>query len=657
MAVSKMSKMTLIAEQRQQNKLLQMLQEFQKVEIENIFQEDLNQEWLKEYFPDSSQLKDEEPGELKNKLDRLQEAISFIRHHGSAKQKIQELKRTSITFKVLEESFKESDLLDQLTEIESLKALWEANEEVREKWQQAEDWATIWQNLDVSESEIPQSSSLFIGTIENSHWEDLRAALQDVGDIYHEVIYSDAKTVAFSALFLKEKKMAFEKFVQQFGVSSEQNPYQEPPKVLLKNAKEELKRIAIENKEITRQLGQQKSSIAQLQKAEEIYLARFSRAETKSGLVHSEFLVVIRGWLPVDEQPLLTRKLEKRFQESVYVTFEEPTPEELAENKIPIKLKNAKFIQPFEMLTEMYSLPKYDEIDPTPWMTPFYYVFFGMMVADIGYGLLMLVVTTIGLHLLRLPKGTNRFLKLFQILSVPTMAWGIIYGTFFGIELPFQLLAPTKDFMAIFILSMVFAGIQIFTGLFLAAKENLRKKDILGAINEGFSWQGILTGILIAVAGSFLIKSQAIMTLGMIIAGISALFVIVVPVLRSKTKVGGFFLGLYDLYGVTSYIGDFVSYSRLMALGISGGSIAAAFNMLVGYLPLTARFTVGIVLIVVLQGLNIFLTLLSAYVHAARLQYVEFFGKFFTGGGRGFKPFKPAEKYLNFEEEDGGKEK
>ncbi len=116
-------------------------------------------------------------------------------------------------------------------------------------------------------------------------------------------------------------------------------------------------------------------------------------------------------------------------------------------------------------------------------------------------------------------------------------------------------------------------------------------------------------------------------------------------------------MGVYDLYGVTSYIGDFVSYSRLMALGISGGSIAAAFNMLIGYMPPVARFSAGVVLIIVLQGLNIFLSLLSAYVHAARLQYVEFFGKFYEGGGQAFTPLKPEEKYMNFNEESGGNKK
>ena len=121
--------------------------------------------------------------------------------------------------------------------------------------------------------------------------------------------------------------------------------------------------------------------------------------------------------------------------------------------------------------------------------------------------------------------------------------------------------------------------------------------------------------------------------------------------IQSKSKIQGLASGAYNLYGITGYIGDLVSYTRLMALGISGGSIAAAFNMLVSYMPPIARFSVGILLMVVLHGLNIFLSLLSAYVHGARLQYVEFFGKFYEGGGRAFRPLKTEEKYVNIKQE------
>lgn len=136
---------------------------------------------------------------------------------------------------------------------------------------------------------------------------------------------------------------------------------------------------------------------------------------------------------------------------------------------------------------------------------------------------------------------------------------------------------------------------------------------------------------------------------GAIVAVISALSIVAVPIIQSKSKAKGIAKGLYELYNLTGYIGDLVSYTRLMALGISGGSIAAAFNMLVEFMPPVARFTVGIVLIIALHALNLFLSLLSAYVHGARLQYVEFFGKFYTGGGRAFQPLKTEEKYLNIE--------
>ena len=142
--------------------------------------------------------------------------------------------------------------------------------------------------------------------------------------------------------------------------------------------------------------------------------------------------------------------------------------------------------------------------------------------------------------------------------------------------------------------------------------------------------------------------------MGTYLALFCAFLVLLIPMIQSKSKVGGFFSGLYELYGVTGYIGDFVSYSRLMALGISGGSIAMAFNMLVATMPTAARYSVGILLLVALHALNIFLSMLGAYVHAARLQYVEFFGKFYEGGGRPFQTFKTAEKYINVDEKNGG---
>ena len=657
MAVKRMKKLSIICQKTAQEQILRLAQELQQIEVENIFEDEGNQEWLAEYFSESrQQATDRSP--LENSVRHIQEAIRFIRDNGSAKEKITELKRRDIGLAEFEQSFDQSQLEAELSRIDDLKARWETNLSATRQFQEQEDWATDWQSLDIAtESPRLKTTALLTGTVPNEQWDAFSEKVSSYPAVYLEFVAAKAKETAFALVFLRSEGNKIHQLLQDFGGRVENPPYQGKPKQILAEAKAQLDSLTAERKQLTKEIGEKKLLVADLQKAEEILLTRVERENARAGIIQSQYLAVIRGWIAEKDISSLEKRMAKAFPDNqVYLSFEDPTAEEVAANKTPTKLENGKLVAPFEMLTEMYSIPRYDEIDPTPWMMPFYLVFFGMMVADLGYGLLMLLVTTVALKAVVLPKGTHRFMKLFQYLSVSTIAWGLIYGSCFGVEMPVYLLSPSKDFMAIFGLSMVFGGIQIFTGLFLAGKENLKKKDYLAAVNQGFSWQGILAGILIAAAGALVLKSDTVTILGAILAAVCALAVLVTSTLSAESKVGGFFMGLYDLYGITSYIGDFVSYSRLMALGISGGSIAAAFNMLVGYMPPAARFTAGVVLIVILQGLNIFLSLLSAYVHAARLQYVEFFGKFYSGGGRAFKPLKPAEKYMNFIDENGGKE-
>lgn len=658
MAVKQMKKLSLICQKQDQDAMLRLLQGLQQVEVEDVYEEEANAPWLTAYFGESAPNKTDEV-RLENLIRHVEESIHFVKDHGSAKEKVTELKRDNVLLGDFEQTFHEAQLADELAQIDELKERWEQNLALTRQYQEQEDWGTDWQNLDITK-EYGQlhTTGYLLGTLPSEQWENFTEKIQETPTIYLEFIANKTKEIAFALVFLQNQAEIVQQVMQDFGARVETPPYEGEPREILQEAKEQLTHLAQERKELAKGIGAKKAAVAQLQQAEEILLTRLQREAAKAGIVESQYLAVIRGWIAQEDIPTLQKRIKQTFaDERIFLSFEDPTADEIAENKAPTKLKNGKIVEPFEMLTEMYSIPKYDEIDPTPWMMPFYLVFFGMMVADLGYGVLMLVVTTIALKALVLPKGTQRFMKLFQYLSLSTIAWGLIYGSCFGVEMPVALLSPSKDFMAIFALSMIFGGIQIFTGLFLAGKENVKKKDYVAAVNQGFSWQGILAGILIAAAGALVLKSNAVTMLGAILAIVCGILVLVTSTISAKSKVGGFFMGLYDLYGITSYIGDFVSYSRLMALGISGGSIAAAFNMLVGYMPPAARFTAGIVLIVILQGLNIFLSLLSAYVHAARLQYVEFFGKFYTGGGRAFKPLKPAEKYMNFMDENGGNDK
>lgn len=406
-----------------------------------------------------------------------------------------------------------------------------------------------------------------------------------------------------------------------------------------------------EQKKLARLIGQKKIVIEHLETSEEVLLAQKNRWLIHDRFIKDDKVFLLQGWIETDSFKEFEAFVGELIgAENLYIEIEEPTSTEIDE-ETPTKLKNHRLVKPFEMLTEMYSLPKYHEVDPTPWFMPFYFVFFGMMVADAGYGALMLVATTIALRTI-LPRGMQRFMRFFQILAVPTIMWGLIYNSFFGFSLGYTpILSTSDDVISILILSIIFGVIQIFIGLGLAAKENIKAKNYLGAVSDGFAWQGIMVGAIIGGLGKMLMSNQALFLIGVGLAVLSALLIIVTPMLQSKSKIKGLAKGAYNLYGITSYIGDLVSYTRLMALGISGGSIAAAFNMLVGYMPPIARFSVGILLMLALHGLNIFLSLLSAYVHGARLQYVEFFGKFYEGGGRAFRPLKTEEKYVNIEQE------
>lgn len=650
MAVTKMEKVTLISDKLNQELVLQTVQGLQNVEIRDLYKESDNNAWVSDYFGEKPTIVTRE-AEIHDVLVDIESAIQFIQHHGDNQQKKQLLKRQAMTLEELEKAFDEDSFKKELAEILALQEQWGTIEKKKQGLLAEEDWLTGWQYLDVNPNGFQSKvTSCVLGTIASVNADSFKTEVAKLGDVYLEEVFQDEKETLLSFVYLPKDQQAMEDLCNQYNFTKVDYPYPHSPKRMLKEVKDQLAGLHAEEAALSVRIGDKADYIQTLQWAEESLLAMSEREKIKEQFVQSTYLFVLQGWLGVDEKAdFLATLYEKVSQEDIFVHFEEPTKVEI-QTEVPTKLKNNSLVAPFEMLTEMYSLPKYEEVDPTPWFTPFYIVFFGMMVADIGYGLLMLIATILVERFMVLPRESQRFVKFFKILAFPTIVWGIIYGSFFGAATPFDpILSTSDDVIQILALSVIFGFIQILVGLFVAAKEHIKRQEYLEAISNGFAWQGILVGILIAVVGSMVVDNGTIKMIGTIIAIVSAVSIIVVPVIQSTSKVKGAAKGAYALYGITGYIGDLVSYTRLMALGISGGSIAAAFNMLVAFMPPVARFTVGIVLIIALHALNIFLSLLGAYVHGARLQYVEFFGKFYTGGGRTFTPLKTAEKYVNIE--------
>jgi len=387
-----------------------------------------------------------------------------------------------------------------------------------------------------------------------------------------------------------------------------------------------------------------------LELVNEYYENMIVRKEATGNFLKTENVMVIQGWLAADDEKELINVVKKVAGDEAYLTFEDVKEDEY--DKVPTKLKNNELCTCFESITEMYSTPKYDEIDPTPLLTPFYLLFFGMMVADMGYGLLMILATGFVLKKFKLDEGTRKFIKFFFYLGFPTIVFGAIYGAFFGDLIPSlpRLIDTNKDITTILILSIVLGAIQIFCGLGIKAYMLIKAGKPLDAFYDVGSWVITLISLGVVLAGAFVGGVPSIVKTIAIVLMIFGMVVIVLTNGRGAgSKAAELGQGAYALYGITSYVGDLVSYTRLMALGLAGGSLAGAFNMIIGLFSsnIVALILFGPLLFVFGHIFNLALSLLGAYVHTCRLQYVEYFGKFYEGGGRAFTPFKAEEKYIN----------
>lgn len=489
-----------------------------------------------------------------------------------------------------------------------------------------------------------------IGTIPNTADGKIYEQLKKNSQMVCEEIFHDETEIGLLLFWNKEDEVNLEEY---HFLSLDYQESKLPEEVIKINndnlAKLEKEKIALES-----QLGTSGQELLQLQIATDAVIDTYNLHQSKSKMASTSHLVTIQGWSETQSIARVKEVLTKKFGQAIMIDDQEVT--EADWEKVPIKLKNHPLISPFELITEMYALPKYNEKDPTPFLAPFYFAFFGMMVADLGYGLLLFVATFLALKLFSLQEKQKRFLSFFNILGLAVSLWGLIYGSFFGFNLPFAILSTQTDVMSILILSVIFGFITVIVGLVLGGLQEVKMKDYGEAYRSGFAWCFILIGLLLIAIGLAIPKFVGLLIIGKWLAIINAIGIVIVAVVKAKS-LKGIGSGLYNLYNISSYIGDLVSFTRLMALGLSGASIGSAFNLIVGIFPPVGRFTIGIILFILLHAINIFLSLLSGYVHGARLMFVEFFGKFYQGGGQAFQPLKYSEKYLKINREEQLEEK
>ena len=651
MAIAKMNKVMLIAPTDKQNDLLDAIQELQSLEVTSL-------EQAKELFAENSIALQEADADginaLQQKFEGIHAAITFVEKNQKQPSLIQKLKtpREQFALSELQKEVQKWDTDSLVEHVESIRNTLRKKDDELKELREKEALLRKWSVLDFYPKDIfkhPYTKTK-MGTIpqatDNAYLDGLKESeLISVHEVYHT-----REEIGVLVTYPRKAQQAAKEELAKAHFSIVWYAFEEAPSVELEKNLKAQQAVVDAKKKVLDDLQEEKDLLRKLQLSAEVTYNELQKEQAKNGLVNGQHVFVLQGWLTTKAVDDVEVQLKEKLGEGEYVFL----PLEIAEEEyeeVPTVLENNAFLQPFQNLTEMYGLPKYGELDPTPYTAPFYLVFFGMMAADLGYGVLLWLGTFIMLKFFHFDKGMNRNLKFFHLLSYPVMIWGIIFGSAFGADLPFQPLSLSKDLITIMILSIIFGVIQIMVGLSLGAYSNLKKKAYVDAYTSHLGWLAIITGIILYVLGSMVLNISWIATIGSSIAIIAAVAIVVVTVLSSENKWGGLASGLYNLYGISGYVADVVSYTRLMALAVSGGSIASAFNMLVGFLPPVARFTAGIFLIVALQGLNIFLSFLGAYVHGLRLQFVEFFGKFYDGGGHALKPFKTYEKYVDIKQQ------
>lgn len=645
MAIVKMSKFTLFAFESQKEALLDSLHEFENVQFINLqkYEEEHLQSLQKDSENEKISYLEGEQAKVKFALDLL---IKHTEKEGAIKSLVKG--KSLLNYEELETLAKKSNYSqnykkikerdNEILEIKSEKS--KINSEI--------EVLTPWISLDATFKDLKElNSSVFVmGSLPKAFKEAFREKLEnEIPYCYLEVISEVKEVINVIALIYKDYEEKAKEILKLFSFNAINLKYDGIPDQIIKDFNKRLEAISKEEERMNVEIKNDCQYLEDFKIVHEYLSNKHIKASACENFLKTKSVVVIEGWVPTELAEDIEAVIKAITKEDYYLEMEAAVKED---DEVPILLKNNAILEPFESIISMYSLPKYSELDPTPLMAPFYMLFFGMMLGDIGYGIMIFILTAIALKKFNLEEGQRKFVKFFFVLSIPTIVAGFIYGSFFGNLITFKsLINPAEDITTLLIISIVIGAFQIYFGLGVKGYILIRNGKPMDAVYDVLTWYFALTGAFLLLGGAQIGLSPVVINIGKWVMITGMVAIVLTQGRENKgigAKLGG---GIYGLYGISGYIGDLVSYSRIMAIGLAGGFIASAFNMLIRMIPSPFNIIIGIFIFVGAQTFNLLLSSLSAYVHSARLQYVEYFSKFYEGGGKAFKVFKSKNQYIN----------
>jgi V/A-type H+-transporting ATPase subunit I len=533
-----------------------------------------------------------------------------------------------------------------------------------------------WKNLDVPMNfEGTKQTKAFVGAMssvmtQEQIYEGIAQAAPELEALDVHVISTDRDQTYVCILCGMKDAAAMEEALRGMGFARPAQTGGMVPRARQERLEQKIAVLNEQNADLERQIAGFEDSREDMRLASDYYRTRASKYEVLGKLLQSRKTFVLNGYVPTRAAADLEKKLNDNFTLAVEIR-------DVAEDEeAPILLQNNTFSASFEGVTGSFGLPGKGEIDPTTVMSFFYFFFFGLMLSDAAYGLIITVACFAALKKFpNMAVGMKKSLRMFMYCGISTLFWGIMFGGYFGdivdvvsrlyfgheVSIPALWFVPLNDPMRLLIWSMAFGLVHLFVGLGMKGYMLVKDGKYLDFFCDVILWYVFLIGLLLLLIPSSLFASIAqitivfppfMSTLAKVFAIGGAIGICLMSGRANKNWGLRIALGAYDLYNTTGWLSDVLSYSRLLALGLATGVIASVVNQMGS---MVGQGIIGTLLFIIIfifgHTLNLAINLLGAYVHTNRLQFVEFFGKFYEGGGREFSPFTTNTKYVDIKEE------
>ena len=665
-----MQRISICALKKDRKAILEKLQSLGVLEVDHILDED-------EDF---------------KKMDTAGQKAGFEKAASSADQALEILEKyvpesksmfAALEGKKLIEPDKEQQIQENRQELlKAAKEIYDLDRERAErlasitKIQNSIESLTPWLALDVPlKAADTKRTSVFLGTMPGgttaeSVYEVLAEKASETEGADVHLISAEQSMTYLAIICMKEDAPVVEEALRSAGFARPSQTWDAVPAVQRQELEQEMADCRDKIAEIETKIAGYSAIREDLKIVADYYRIRADKYAVVGEIPQSERTFVISGYIPECEAGYVTEYLKNSYDCAVDV-------EELKEEEEPpVILKNNPFSASMEGIVESYGLPHKGELDPTTIMSFFYVFFFGMMLSDAAYGAIVAVVCGVLVRKFpRMSEGMKKSLKLFFYCGLSTLVWGILFGGYFGnivdivsqkffgttVTVPALWFIPLNDPMKLLVFSLLFGVIHLFVGLGIKGWMCLRDGKVMDFFCDVVLWFMLLVGLILMLLPSSIFASIAqtnivfpewVNLLAKILAAAGALGIVLMSGREKKNPALRIALGAYDLYNITGWLSDVLSYSRLLALGLATGVIASVINQMGSMLP---NNVVGVIFFIVIfivgHALNLAINLLGAYVHTNRLQFVEFFGKFYEGGGRPFAPFKQNTKYTDVKEE------